>query len=124
MLGFEIFVYRLDLVPDIKKVGGHDAGLLASWMVNMHGLRWLDALVKEGKAYCHSTGGYPERYIVSARWILPVLVHGIPKAECPVVIGEDYVMPANWIGKLDRNMDLIATCPPEQLLCVEAWDQS
>jgi hypothetical protein len=55
MLGFEIFVYRLDLVPDMKKVEGHGAGMLARWMVNMDGLRWLDALVEQGNAYCHST---------------------------------------------------------------------
>jgi hypothetical protein len=124
MLGFEIFVYRLDLVPDMKKVEGHGAGMLARWMVNMDGLRWLDALVEQGNAYCHSTGGYPERYIVSAKWIVPVLVHGIPKTKSPVVIGEDYVMPANWSGKVELDLGLVATCPPDQLLCVEAWDQS
>ncbi len=124
MLGYEIFVYRLDLVPDMTKVGLHEEGLLASWMVNMNGLDWLAALVKEGKAYRHGTGGYPERFIVNAKWIVPALVQGIPRSECPIVFGEDYVMPENWTGKPDRNMDLIATCPPDQLLCVEAWDQS
>lgn len=33
-------------------------------------------------------------------------------------------MPANWSGKVDLDLGLVATCPPDHLLCVEAWDQS
>ena len=51
MIGFEIFVYRADLVSDREAIRREEEALLVSWLVGgFGGLRWIDARVKEGKA--------------------------------------------------------------------------
>lgn len=124
MLGYEIFVYRMDLIEMPERPGSKDSALLARWMVNLFGLDWLQELVKQGKAEFERNSGYPERFIVAAQYILPVLKAGVPRARSPLVIGDDYVMPPNWIGDAVLHEDRIAACPAEQLLRIDAWDQS
>lgn len=124
MLGYEIFVYRMDLIEMPERPGSKDSALLARWMVNLFGLDWLQELVKQGKAEFERNSGYPERFIVAAKYILPVLKAGVPRARSPLVIGDDYVMPPNWIGDAILHEDRIAACPAEQLLRIDAWDQS
>lgn len=124
MLGFEVFVYRLDLVSDFEKAESRKSGLIARWMVNLFGLDWLHALVEQGKADFKPNGGYPERFVVQAKHVIPVLLAGLPESKCPPVIGEDYVQPANWVGRAELHYDHIVGCAPDQLLRIDAWDQS
>ena len=124
MLGYEIFVYRMDLIEMPEKPASKDPALLAHWTVGLGGLDWLRELVRQGKAEFEGNSGYPERFIVAAKYILPVLKAGVPRARSPLVIGDDYVMPPNWIGDAVLHEDRIAACPAEQLLRIDAWDQS
>ncbi|MCA3221902.1 MAG: hypothetical protein ING40_07855 [Burkholderiales bacterium] len=56
--------------------------------------------------------------------MLPLLVNGPPSHEGPPMIGDDNVLPANWRGKFERFADRIDAVLPEQVLTIEAWDQS
>lgn len=124
MIGFEVFVYRADLVADPSANWPEESALLVSWLVGgFHGLDWIDALVKEGKAVSLGGNGYPLRYTALAKDLLPRIAAGIPRPAGGPILGEDYFLPAGWIGKADLR-EGFASCPPEQLLLINAWDQS
>lgn len=100
------------------------ASILANWEVGPGGTDWLHRLVKAGKATQLSFSGYPNRYTAQAGDVLPLLAGGPPAHRGPAIIGDDYVMPANWKGKLILHEDRIAACPSDQVLTIDAWDQS
>jgi hypothetical protein len=124
MIGFEVFVYRADLVADPRKSWPEEAALLVSWEVGgFGGLSWIDDLVTAGKAVALGGDGYPLRYTALARDLLPVIANGIPRPPGGPVIGEDYFLPAGWVGQ-PEVAEKLAECPPNQLLLINAWDQS
>jgi len=97
---------------------------LATWEVGPGGLDWLQTLVKTGRATQLSFSGYPNRYTAKASDVLSLLESGPPAHIGPAVIGDDYVMPANWKGIITFHQDRIAACAADQVLTIEAWDQS
>ena len=99
------------------------ATILSNWETSVGGIDWIDRLVKRGKATQLSSDGYPNRYVVIARDVLPILANGIPLHSDMTVIGDDYVMPAGWTGNIIMHQDKIAPCPPDQVLTIDAWDQ-
>lgn len=106
MLGWLIWVYPKS----------NEDGKLASWEVGVSGLRWLDALVAEGKAEKLNSNGYPTRYEARADFVLPLLENGS--------LAPPTNKPQNWIGALKLNAENIAACTPDQVLVIDAWDQS
>ncbi|MGQ3054247.1 hypothetical protein [Acidovorax temperans] len=98
--------------------------VLANWEVGPGGIDWLQQLVREGKATWLAFNGYPNRYTAKAGDVLPLLAGGPPAHRGPAIIGDDYVMPANWKGDAIFHPDKIATCPPDQPLTIDAWDLS
>ena len=72
------------------------AAVLANWEVGPGGIEWLHQLVKAGSAIQLSFSGYPNRYTAKAVDVLPLLAGGPPAHRGPPIIGDDYVMPANW----------------------------
>jgi hypothetical protein len=122
MLGFSIEMFRHD---DYRKFDFPEVTdyCIASWTVGTKGLDWLDELVKEGKAKCGGNG-YPLWYEAKAEVLLPVICAGPPSPKGPVVIGEDYVLPAGWIGKVKVNQSNVDRCNAEEELVIIAFDQS
>ena len=116
MLAFDVTVYRHP-TADREDV-------VASWMTNPWGLKWLDQLVESGNAIQLTGNGYPTKFVVSAGVLLPIITKGLPKAKSPVVIGEDYFLPENWSGDIIWNRENALACTPGELLHVEAWDLS
>lgn len=98
--------------------------VLANWEVGPGGLEWLYELVRAGKATQLTFNGYPMRFTGLASDILPLLAEGPPAHRGPAIIGDDYVMPANWKGQVIFHQDKIATCSSGQVLTIDAWDQS
>lgn len=96
--------------------------ILANWETSVGGIRWIEKLVKEGKATQLLAGGYPNRYTTKADVVLPFLTKGIPDHNDMTVIGDDYVMPAGWKGNIIMHQDKIAACSPDQILTIEVWD--
>lgn len=122
MLGWLIIVRKA--VP-AEPEGIDSPSVLATWESSTGGLDWLEALADEGKAELRSGNGYPTRYVLRAKDILPFLSQGqAPKHVGFAVIGDDYLMPAGWTGCANFHGDRIATCAAEEELIVEAWDQS
>lgn len=100
------------------------AAVLANWETGPGGIEWLHRLVEAGKATQLSNSSYPNRYTAVAADILPLIVDGPPAHSGPVVIGDDYVIPANWKDNIILHTDKIAACSPDRVLTIEAWDQS
>ncbi len=115
MLGWEVFVLRS---PDAKR-----DELIAHWQTSAFGLRWLDQLVKDGKASNLGGNGYPNLYSVTAGVLFPIIKKGLPANSSPLVIGDDYVIPEGWNGNVVWKQDP-ATCKENDLLILEIWDQS
>ena len=124
MIGFEIFVYRADLVSDPAAIWPEEHALLVSWLVGgFHGLDWIKELAKSGKAKALGGNGYPLRYTSQAKDFLPTILNGIPRPAGSPIIGDDYYLPAGWIGTPEIRENLSET-PGDQLLLINAWDQS
>lgn len=100
------------------------ADTLACWETGLGGTDWLHRLVKVHQAEQLSYNGYPCRFTAKAADVLPLISNGPPAHEGPTVIGDDYVMPGGWSGNVILHHDRIAACPPEQILTIDAWDQS
>ena len=94
--------------------------VLANWEVGPGGIEWLHQLVKAGRASQLSFSGYPNRYTAKAANVLPLLAGGPPAHRGPPIIGDDYVMPANWKGNVIFHQDKIEVCPPDQVLTIDA----
>ena len=92
-------------------------------MTSVFGLDWLDQLVKEGKATDLGGNGYPNRYTITVGVLFPNLTNGSPKNRSPLVIGDDYVLPSGWNGKVTWQV-APDSCNPDDTLFLEVWDQS
>jgi hypothetical protein len=114
MLDWEVFVYRPDS-PDV---------FIARWTTSVFGLDWLRPLVKAEKVVDLGGNGYPRKYTVAAGVLLPLIEAGLPANSSPLVIGEDYVLPAGWSGDVVWNRQELSSCKDDEQLVIEAWDQS
>lgn len=100
------------------------AAILAQWEAGAEGIRWVERLTEAGRATKLAGGGYPNRYTARAADVLPLFGMAPPPPQSPLIVGDDYAMPANWRGKIDMHADRCAACAPDQLLTIDAWDQS
>lgn len=100
------------------------ASILAMWEVGLGGLDWLERLVALATAQKIRGDGYPNIYVALAEAVLPLLVDGPPAHDGAMVIGDDYVMPAKWVGNIEMHPDRMAACPSLHQLTIEAWDLS
>ena len=120
MLGWDVLVYR----TSEKATGETEKVLLAHRQTSVFGIGWIDELVKGNQAIDLGGDGYPCRYSITAGILFPILLKGLPPNNSPAVIGEDYVLPEGWRGKVIFDQQKISECPEEELLLVEVWDQS
>jgi hypothetical protein len=90
--------------------------VLASWEVSLFGMRFLDDLVKEGRARQHSFNGYPNRYTVPAGDFVPFIVNGPPVV--------DWGPNKGWTSRVTIHRDELLALPADHMLTVDVWDQS
>lgn len=127
MLGWQIYVNRSP-----SRVGESafeeslkDETLLASWLTGLNGCQWIETLVEEGKAkYLGIYGGYPRSYSAKAEDVIPLVLSLQTKTEGPIVIGEDYAHIGGFNSDIELFLDRIKSCPLDEELSIEAWDQS
>ena len=82
MLGWGISVHK-------QKVGGESPATfltpegtrVAVWQTGIHGLDWLEELVRAGKAIDLGGNGYPCRYTAPARYLISEIVDSPPMAR-------------------------------------------
>ena len=123
MIGWWIVISTQTAEERHRHAGGSDS-ILASWEVGPGGLDWLKLLAATGAIQQIRSDGYPNSYIAPAGVVLPLLVDGPPAHSGPLVVGDDYVMPAGWVGKIEIHNARIAACSADQQLTIEAWDLS
>lgn len=113
MLGWEIFIKdEADTT-------------LASWIVGLGGLDWVNVLAEQGQAEKVVSGGYPTSYKLAAKHVLPFLrAKQLPSYKGPLVIGDDYVRVGGVNTNIMMNDFAVAKCGDDDLLYVVAWDQS
>ena len=117
MLGWDVLVFR-------NAVPAKDEKSIVHWETGPSGLRWLDNLAKEGKAFDLGGNGYPMRYKISADVLLPIIKGGPPPNDGGAVMGDDYYRAAGWTRTRTFDAAAIDSCAPGQMLLIEAWDQS
>ena len=121
MLGFSLTVH---LATDYTLYESGDP-FIASWEAGLGGTNWLEALVSEGKAKVIPQGEFLlQTYAVAAEVLLPIIRGGIPSPKNSVVIGDDYIMPADWLSNVTLNEEKISSIANEIELIVDAWDMS
>ncbi|MEU8550980.1 hypothetical protein AB0C81_29055 [Streptomyces roseoverticillatus] len=115
MLGWEITIWRRTPEELDRNRYGHSAAILARWEDRHVGaLNWLTELVEAGKAEQLTVSGYPSRWTTRAGDALQLLVDGPPnQARNP-----------RHVRLIDWKTNLITDCPADQVLTIEAWDQS
>ncbi|MEU8779092.1 hypothetical protein [Streptomyces sp. NPDC048606] len=114
MLAFNVSIYipnpEQAQDPKNSKIYRHEK-TLASWTTPTTGVSigWLDELERQGKAEEVLSSGYPVRFTAHARDVLPLLAGGslFEKGSTPFL-----------------KPELIAACPEDELLFIDAWDQS
>lgn len=97
---------------------------LAEWDAGPGGTGWIERLVSEGKAIGLGGNGYPMKYAAAAATLVAALRSGPPKHAGPAVIGDDYYLPAGWVGRSKIDLQAMETLDPGEILLVEAWDLS
>lgn len=71
--------------------------VVASWEASVFNMRFLDHLVKEGRAEQHSFNGYPNRYTVPAGDFVPFIIDGPPVEDLGPNKGQ------NWKVTIHRH---------------------
>jgi hypothetical protein len=107
------------------------AAILAQWETGADGIRWIEQLTDAGKAAKLAGGGYPNRYTARAGDVLPLIDGGgIQPPKDGVWIfgideGEEYAQPPGWMGKVEVHAESrVVACLADQVLTIDAWDQS
>ena len=85
--------------------------LVASWEAPVFNMRFLNDLVKQGKAKQLKFNGYPNRYTVTVDEFAPFVLNGPPALH-----GDN--------AKVTIHQDKIAALPADHVLTVDVWDQS
>lgn len=112
MLGWWITIYAYPKPPkDSFFMDVNNRVFLASWKSGANGLVWLDRLKRAGKARQLIQSSHPNRYVAKAADVLPLLANG-------------GINPPGWIGKVETVPERIVACAADQVLTIEAWDQS
>ena len=90
--------------------------LVASWEASLFSMRFLDDLVKEGRAKQHSFNGYPNRYTVLAGDFVPFIIGGPPV--------RDWGPNKGWTSKVTIHHQRLSALPAGHMLTVDVWDQT
>ena len=123
MLGWHISVYQKvgDADPVTEAAQGKR---IAVWQARLFGLRWLDALVKQGHGEYLGGGGWPSRYMFQAKDIIPRILAGPPEANEVWIRGPEDIVDEKWAGKTVIDVAAANECKIGEWLFVEAWDES
>src|SRR3954447_16704481 len=139
MLGWHISVYPLDAVEsDSVDLASADPGQvealrhaaeshgdrIAVWQTGVRGLKWIDELVTGGQAIEIASSGYPMRYVAPVRHVLPRIKGSPPQAREVWIHDPGDIITSGWEGKTNVDRKAAAGRSPDELLLVEAWDES
>ncbi|MBW2185056.1 MAG: hypothetical protein JRG71_01255 [Deltaproteobacteria bacterium] len=121
MLGYQISIYIQNPGQTSYELMLPNESLLATWVSNDCSLDWLKKLETSGKAEFVGGIGYPDIYFAKADDILPLILPKSPTDLPPVLADRP---PGVMYFDEKFNLDKIAACPSDQMLQIEAMDQS
>ena len=121
MLGFDVMIWR---EHEANNKPYPSKWCVARWETGVRGLDWLEALVPAGDVKDLGGNGYPIYYRIRAGTLARMLEQGLPSNNSPGVIGDDYVLPRGYNGKLEWDAAKLQACAEDEWLVVEAWDMS
>lgn len=108
MLAYEFFIMRQS--PSWQTIG--------RWITK--DIDWILHMLAQGMATKHGGNGYPDKYEITAGALLAAYETGIvidrPMAPAPRL--------PNRAGPEDIDIDLLMSLERDEILYVEAWDQS
>lgn len=121
MLGYQISIYIQNPGQTSYEFNLPNESLLATWVSNDCSIVWLKKLIAEDKAKLVGGIGYPDTYFAKAEDILPLLT---PKTatDLPPVLAER--PPGVMFFDEKFELDRMAACPSNQMLQIDAMDQS
>src|SRR5688572_8623118 len=104
MLAWEVFLHRQ--LPGESFQNLPKETLLAHWIESITGLDWLDELVSQRRAAILPNHGYPQLYIALASDVLPRVPYDSKDSRTGI-----------FKERIDQ-------CSANELVILEAWDQS
>lgn len=125
MIGWGIVI--LALTPEERDNADQEtlrAATLAQWETGAWGIEWIERMAQDGKAVKMLAYGYPNRYTAKAADVLHLLNAPPELPAGPLVVGDDYALPANWRGAINLYADRVDACPADLMLTIDAWDLS
>ena len=124
MLGWEIYIHRLNSDPSLETTKFTQESVVAHWRAGLGGYDWIKALVKENKAKALGGNGYPFLFSAKFHVLQPVILNGAPSHSGPLVIGDDYVLPSNYLERPIINEANLLKCQSDDDMYIQVWDMS
>ena len=94
------------------------------WRAGIGGYDWIKVLVKEDKAKALGGNGYPFLFSAKFNILQPVILNGAPSHTGPMIIGDDYVLPRNYLESPTVNKANLLKCKADDEMFIEVWDMS
>jgi len=125
MLGWRCYVFRqADEGKSPATLSSRLGSRVAEWRADFSGTDWLEQLSASANAMSLGGDGYPLRYTVKAKILLPHLASGLPGAREAWPREPGDIVTTKWQDKATINQNALRACEPDEWLMVEAWDES
>lgn len=97
-----------------------DDPLIAVWQSWLGGINWVRELVDQDRALPTVRTGYPDTYLVLCQDFKARLEAGLPSENKTWALGYGDIITDRWLGETKIDEELLAQCPPDEWLIVEA----
>ena len=124
MLGWEIFIHRLDSSQTLESRQFTQASVVTKWRAGIGGYDWIKVLAKEDKAKALGGNGYPFMFSAKFNILQPIILNGAPSHNGLMMIGDDYVLPKNYLESPTVNEANLLKCQPDDDMFIAVWDMS
>ncbi len=123
MLGWHINVFKTNLDKFVAYDSSTNELRIASWSTGMNGIDWLKKLSQESLIQELGGNGYPYRFSAKASVIIPK-INFDPLISADLIISDQCLLDEYERQTLKIDVVKISKCRANDLLLIEAWDQS
>lgn len=122
MLGWEIYIHRLDSDQSLEATKLTQDSIVAHWRAGLGGYDWIKELVKIDKAKALGGNGYPFLFSAKFHVLHSSILDGPTLYQGSMVLGDDYLLPKNYLENLTINEANFSKCKANDELYVQVWD--